>query len=73
MARVTYERGIKCKRCGQIYVSIDRFQHYVLCQSCGEHLMDVDWKNKKVSVTKNADIITVRVIHKLFRDIYEEV
>ena len=73
MARVTYERVIKCKRCGEIYVEIDRFQHCVLCQHCGTHIMDFDNKNKKGIVTKNADIVTVKVIHKLFSDIYEEV
>ena len=73
MAIVTYERGIKCKKCGNIYVEIDRFQYCVLCQNCGTHVLNFDIKNKKGIVTKNADIVTVKVTHKLFRDIYEEV
>lgn len=73
MARVTYERGIKCKKCGKIYISFDKFQHCVLCQNCGTHIMDFDLKNNKGKVTEKADIVTVKVTHRLFREIYEEI
>ena len=73
MARITYERAVKCKRCGEISVSIDRFQSYVLCQNCGEHIANLDIKNRELELTENADIVTVKVTHKLFKDIYEEV
>jgi hypothetical protein len=35
--------------------------------------MDCDSRNREAEVTKNADIVTVKVTHKLFSDIYEEV
>lgn len=73
MARVTYEQGIKCKKCGNLIVNINRFTRCVLCQSCGAHLMDFDYVNLEGSVSKNADVVTVKVTHKLFSDIYEEV
>lgn len=72
MAKVTYERGIKCKRCGKICTSFDR-GHYILCQGCGTHIMNFDLKSKKGEITENADIITVKVTHKLFSKTYEEV
>lgn len=73
MAKVTYERGIKCKKCGKICVSFNRNAHYVLCQGCGTHIMNFNPKSKNGEVTENADIITVKVTHKLFSETYEEV
>lgn len=73
MAYVTYETGIKCKRCGNLSLSINRFQTRVLCQNCGEHIMDFDPITKEGTVQENADIVTVKVTHKLFSNIYEEV
>lgn len=73
MARVTYERGLKCKRCGRMYISIDRFQRCIVCQDCGAHIANFDRRNKEAEITKNADVITVKVTHKLFTDICEEV
>ena len=73
MARVTYERGIKCKKCGELYISINRFCSCVLCQNCGTHIMDFDLRNREAEVTENADIVTIKVTHKLFSYICEEV
>ena len=73
MVRVTYERGVKCKKCGKIHVGINRFQRCVLCQNCGTHIMDFDPTNREGIVTQNADVVTIKVTHKLFSDIYEEV
>lgn len=73
MKRITYEPGVKCKKCGKIIVSFNKNYRYVLCQNCGTHIMDFDSVNNKALVTANADIITVKVTHKLFREIYEEV
>ena len=73
MARVSYERGIKCKKCGEMIVSFNRFKHCILCQNCGSHLMDFNLQTKEGVVTENADIITVKVTHKMFHDLYQEV
>lgn len=73
MARVTYEQGLKCRKCGKLCVSINRFQHTVLCQGCGAHIMNFNLGEREGMVTQNADIVTVKVTHKLFSDIYEEV
>lgn len=35
--------------------------------------MDFDLKTKEGTVQKNAEIVTVKVTHKLFSTIYEEV
>lgn len=73
MARVTYEQGVKCLKCGKLCTSIKRFQKTVLCQGCGAYLGDFDISERELTVSDNADIITVKVTHKLFSDIYEEV
>ena len=73
MAKVTYERGIKCKKCGKIIISFDRHKQHILCQDCGTHIMDFDIRRKHGEVTQNADIISVKITHKLFKEIYEEV
>lgn len=72
MARVTYEQGIKCKKCGELAISFNRFQKTILCQSCGAHVMTYIG-NKEGELTKNAELVTIKVTHKLFSDIYEEV
>ena len=71
MAYTTYETGIRCNKCGNLITTVSRFKRRVLCQECGTHLMDLDDTN--ALVTKNAKIVTVKVTHKLFSDIYEEV
>lgn len=72
MARVTYEVGVKCKRCGKLLISFDRFQRTILCQGCGTHILTY-LGNREAEATENAEKITVKVTHKLFSDIYEEV
>ena len=69
MARTEFVQGIKCKKCGKM--EIPPFSHH-LCQSCGTHVIKGYEKDGWV-VTKNADIIAIKVTHKLFKDIYEEV
>lgn len=73
MARISYETGLKCKRCGKIILSVSRFHSRVLCQGCGAHIVDIDFKTKKGMMTENSEQVTVKVTHKLFSDIYEEV
>ena len=73
MARVTYEKGLKCKKCGNLIIHANRFSRCVLCQNCGAHLADLNIKELEMLVTDNANIVTVKVTHKLFKDIYEEV
>ena len=73
MARVSYETGLKCKQCGKIVLSVDRFCTRVLCQGCGAHILDFNFKTKEGTMTKNSEQVTVKVTHKLFSDIYEEV
>lgn len=73
MAKITYERGVKCKKCGNIITSFNKGNYYILCQNCGTHIMTYDTKNNEIKVTENAKIITVKVTHKLFQEIYEEV
>ena len=73
MAKVTYERGVKCKKCGKILISFNKCEHYILCQGCGTHIMNFDHKHNEGTITQNADIVTVKVTYKLFKEIYEEV
>lgn len=73
MARVSYETGLKCKRCGNIVLSVSKLYSRVLCQGCGAHIVDINFKTQEGVMTKNAEKITVKVTHKLFSDIYEEV
>lgn len=72
MARVSYEVAVKCKQCGELLLSIDRFQRTVLCERCGAHILTYLGKYE-AELTKNAKQVTVKVTHKLFSDIYEEV
>jgi phage FluMu protein Com len=73
MARISYETGLKCKRCGKIVLSVSRLHSRVLCQGCGAHIVDIDFKTKEGTMTENSEKVTVKVTHKLFSDIYEEV
>lgn len=73
MARVTYETGLKCKRCGDISITFRRAGGRKLCQNCGAHIMDFDPRTMEAEVTENADIVSVKVTHKLFSYILEEV
>ena len=73
MSRVTYETGLKCKRCGNISITCRRAGSRKLCQNCGAHIMDCDPRTLEAKVTENADIISVKVTHKLFSYTLEEV
>ena len=73
MAKISYQRGIKCKKCGKIIIAIDRFSSCVFCQNCKAYLANFDYKNKEMVVTNNAEIVTVEVTHKLFRNVLKEV
>ena len=70
MARVEFLPGIKCKNCGKI--ELPPFK-YLLCQECGTKIVDGHNKKDGFIINGNAEIISVKVTHKLFRDIYEEV
>lgn len=70
MAKVEFLPGIKCKNCGNIEVPPFR---YHLCQGCGTKVVD-GYNNKDGwLINGNADRISVKVTHKLFKTIYEEV
>ena len=73
MAYVTYEQGIKCRKCGEFRTSIKRFNAHVLCQGCGAHIGDFNLSERELLVTDNADIVTLKVTHKLFSNICEVV
>lgn len=73
MAYVTYETGLKCKRCGDLTISVSRIGSRKLCQNCGAHIMDFNPMTLEATVTENADIVSVKVTHKLFSNILEEV
>ena len=62
-------RGVKCKKCGAMY--IPPFEHY-LCQSCGSCITNGYIKGSW-NITNEASIITVKVIHGLFTDTLKEV
>lgn len=70
MARTELMRGIKCKNCGSM--EIPPFSHH-LCQSCGTHIVERYDKKEGWIISKNAKIIAIKVTHKLFKDILEEV
>ena len=70
MAKVKFSPGIRCRNCGKI--EIPPFGCH-LCQVCGAKIVDgYDNKNGWL-INKNADMITVKVVRKLFKTIYEEV
>lgn len=70
MARTELMRGIKCKKCGRM--DIPPYSHQ-LCQSCGAFIVEKHDKEKGWIISKDAKIITIKVTHKLFKDILEEV
>ena len=73
MARVSYERGVKCKKCGELYTSFYKGTSCMLCQNCGTHILNYNSKTNEGTITKNAEIVTIKITHKLFKEIYEEV
>lgn len=72
MARIEFVPGVKCKQCGKLLISFNRLQRTILCQGCGAHILTY-LGNREAEVTENAEQVTVKVTHKLFSDIYEEV
>lgn len=70
MVRTELVRGIKCKNCGSM--EIPPFSHH-LCQSCGTHIVKGYDKKDGWTIDQGAKIITIKVTHKLFKDILEEV
>ena len=72
MARTEFVLGVKCKQCGELLISFNRFQRTVLCKKCGTHILNY-LGNREAELTENASQVTVKVTHKLFSDIYEEV
>ena len=72
MAKVTYEVGLRCKQCGDVSITFNRFKRTILCQKCGTHIMDY-YGGRKAKVTENAETVSVKVTRKLFRTTYEVV
>ena len=71
MAKTEILRGIKCNKCG--HIDIPPFGYH-LCQNCGAYVIDDFIRGKGGwQITSNANIIPVKVTHKLFKDILEEV
>ena len=70
MAKVRFLPGIKCKNCGKIAIPPFR---YHLCQGCGAKVVDGHNDKDGFLINGNANIIKVKVTHKLFKDVYEEV
>lgn len=70
MARTEFLRGIKCKKCGNM--DIPPFAHHC-CQSCGAFVVEGYNKKDGWIIAKDASLITIKVTHKLFKDILEEV
>ena len=74
MARVTYEKAIKCKRCGEILTKFNKYAHHINCQGCGNHIADFYYDTKElVANYMNADPVTIKVTRKWFKETYEEV
>ena len=70
MARIEFKPGIRCKRCGNM--DIPPFSS-ILCQKCGAKIVEGYNKKDGYTITANANIISIKITHKLFKDIYEEV
>ena len=70
MARTEFVRGLKCKKCGRM--DVPPFSHHC-CQSCGAYIIEGYDKQDGWTLTKDASVITIKVTHKLFKDILEEV
>lgn len=73
MARASYDRAIKCKKCGNFTMYFYRWQRRILCQGCGAYLADYNENGKCEYIESNAKIVTVKTTKKLFSTIYEEV
>lgn len=69
MAKVEFYPGIKCKNCGEI--EIPPFRN-PLCQKCGTKIVNGYNRKDGFLINGNAEIISVKVTHKLFKTIYEE-
>lgn len=72
MARVSYESALKCKRCGHFTLEINRFVRRILCQECGAHIADRE-DGKVAYIANNAEFVDVKITHKFFQSVIEEV
>ena len=71
MAKTEIVRGIKCKKCG--HIDVPPFKHH-LCQNCGAQVVEgFKYGNGGWTITNNANIIPLKITHKLFKNILEEV
>ena len=70
MAKIEILPGIRCSHCGKIEIPPFR---YLLCQVCGTKVVDGHNEKDGWLINRNADMIKVKVTHKLFKDVYEEV
>ena len=71
MAKVEFKSGIKCTQCGNMIVP--KLYSNELCQKCGAHIVNIDIDGMTYSAANKGKDITIKITHKLFHDIYEEV
>lgn len=72
MANIEFVKGVRCKRCGEIIAQPTIFTSE-LCQGCGAKLIDTNISRRTYSLSDNAESVTIKVIHKFFKDVYKVV
>ena len=72
MANIEFVEGIRCKKCGNIITQPTIFTRE-LCQDCGVKLIDINTQRRTYSLSSDAESVTVKIIHKFFKNVYEVV
>lgn len=71
MARTQFIEGIQCQKCGHMLAHITVCTSE-LCQECGAHIVDIDFKDRSYSSAKDGKAIVIKETKRLFRPtIYE--
>lgn len=69
--RVEFINGVQCAKCGKIVCPTILTSE--LCQGCGAKILSINMSRKTYDCEGQGRPVTVKVTHKLFRDIYEVV
>ena len=72
MAKITFVEGVKCTKCGNLIAEPTIFTSQ-LCQNCGARIMTINVAGRSYEATYAGKSVTLKVTHKLFGDIIEEV
>lgn len=65
MARIEYVIGVKCKKCGAFFTSVE-LEDRTLCQNCGAKILYRSRRRGIITLDKDGEEALIKVTHKFF-------